>query len=196
MIDLWNVLPVHPTKQYETRHLKDIERIVVHCTDVEGWTPQRLNDYDLSPNHISKTGCPTCTYHDYMQIGGVWNHMVDYDVKTWHAGPLWNKSSVAVALEFKPDQGHNPDESMMNTLIEYLAMSCLFLGISPRMVVGHRELLDTGYIIDKNGHKRLKKTCPGLEIDLDALRDDVMAYIGANEAGILAGTGDPFMRLT
>lgn len=195
MVDLWGKLPLNATKGFTTRRLKDVECLVVHCTDVEGWTPQRLNEYDIGPNHISKTGCPTCTYHDYIRIGGEWYHMVDYDVRTWHVGK-WNKTSIGVALEFKPDKDHNPDPDMMNTLIEYLATACLFLGLAPRTIVGHRELEGTGYILDESGHLRLLKTCPGLEIDLDKLRELVMAYIGEHEERILAGSGESFVRVT
>ena len=46
----------------------------------------------------------------------------------------------------------------------------------PDSVVGHRELKGTGWVLFK-GSKKLRKTCPGIHVDLDLLRTNVSKYM-------------------
>ena len=43
------------------------------------------------------------------------------------------------------------------------------LGVDPDMILGHRELPGTGYKIIR-GIKRLRKTCPGLLVNMSQVR--------------------------
>jgi len=47
---------------------------------------------------------------------------------------------------------------------------CLYLKIYPKDVIGHREVPGMWTWIGK-GSKKYKKTCPGMKVDLDKLRE-------------------------
>ncbi len=180
--DLTVCLPCHPIKKPNKRKLSDIKRIVLHCTD---WvvTPEKLTEYDLGPNHISSTGCPSPTYSWMIDKEGTIFKMVDETVITWHVG-TWNPSSVGVALSYRTDPAFESDKNlkpapdrvptlaMMQNCIELLVQLCIDLKVPPTEVVGHRELPGTGFSWVKD-HKVLRKTCPGRAIDMDNLRKDI-----------------------
>jgi len=192
VIDLWNTLPVNPSRKYTTRRYKDIEYIVVHCIDAEDWTAQKLNNFctgiDCTPDDFSDDlkyprHEPTCSYHDYFRQDGTWYHMVDYHVKTWHVG-RWNRKCIGVALEYIPRPNHYPSDPMMQTLVEYLAIAIFCLSISPQKIIGHREVPGT------------PKECPGKLINLDDLRESVNEYVRENRDRVLASNPQPFRRMT
>jgi hypothetical protein len=187
--DLWNSGPnvrnfepfakVHSTKLPKIRQLSDIERIVIHCTVADNWTTEQLIDYDLGPNHISSTGLPVASYSDIIFKGGNIDHVVDYTKETWHVGN-WNYTSLGIALMFDPgpNDQKKPSDKMYSAMIHHVSLLAMGLNFTPDKVVGHRELKDTGWII-KDGKKQLRKTCPGLSIDLDIVRQDVAFYMQA-----------------
>lgn len=53
--------------------------------------------YDLGPNHIFRSGCPTCTYHFYVDQQGEVDHAVSVYLKTIHAG-VQNSNSIAICI--------------------------------------------------------------------------------------------------
>ncbi len=203
MIDLWNKLPLNPTKKFKTRRLFQLEYIIVHAISAENWTPQKLNalctGVDATPDDFTDDlkdmrNEPTCSYHDYIRADGTLYHIVDYHIRTWHVGN-WNTKCIGVALEYKPKLNKGPSEAMMATLKNYLAMACLYLSIDPRKIRGHRELEGTGWYLRK-GKKVLRKTCPGMKIDLSLLRDDVMGMIEGIEEITSKDSIKPFLRFT
>lgn len=190
--DLTKSLPVHKTKKPSIR--KVIKRLVVHTTDWET-TPQRLAEYDIGPNHISQTGCPTITYTYLIGRAGEVFKTTNHEVVTWHVGN-WNSSSLGIALLYKTDPAfekavadgkprpkvdprHLPSKEQMESLEKLLLKLCLDLKIPPTKVMGHRELAGTGHILNSKGSKVLRKTCPGMGIDLDVLRYNVTCKVQA-----------------
>lgn len=179
-------LPVHPTKKPDKRKLSSIQKIVVHTTDWEV-DPVRLAQYDIGPNHISNTGCPTATYHYYINQAGEVSKLVNEDIVTWHAAGH-NTNSVAICLAYKtdpqfesgkkkrPDPTKIPTAEMRAALQGLLVELCIRLAVSPTQIFGHRELFGTGFIFLK-GHKALRKTCPGMTIDLGLLRINVIVEL-------------------
>jgi len=166
--DVRKKLPKHPSKKYKRRPLKKIKRIVVHCDDL-GATVWDVARYDIKPNHLSKTGAPGITYHYFIHKDGNVFYCQDEKVVTWHVANF-NSTSVGVCLSYKATGNDNPPTPEQDeSLIYLLAKLCLSLGIQPTHVVGHRELPGTGYVI-RNGKKVLRKTCPGLAIDLAVVR--------------------------
>lgn len=183
-VDLVDSLPVHPVKRAKTQSV--IKHIIVHTTDGVV-TPQGLAKYDIGPNHISKDGCPSCTYHYLIHQSGGCDKLVGHETVTWHAGP-YNSKSLALALNYKtdsrwesaiaagelelleyPEKGYSPSSKAMNKLRKVLCYLCLEEGVPPTCIYGHRELKGTGWTLHK-GSKRLRKTCPGFAVDLDELR--------------------------
>ena len=184
IIDLTEKLPVHKYKTPD--ELKEITYIVIHT--INGVvTPRGLAKYDIGPNHISKTGCPTFTYHYFLRRDGEINQTVNHNIVTWHAGK-WNEKSLAVALNYKldkewekkayagtavsdlpPNKNNAPSKEMMDSLYNLLVELCLAENISPINIRGHRELKGTGWTF-KKGSKVLRKHCPGMSINLDSVR--------------------------
>jgi len=178
-IDLTEELVRHPTKVYKKRALSKIKRVVVHTTD---WTttPQRIAEYDIEPNHISETGCPAITYHDMIGSDGQLYHTLPYEEVSWHVG-MWNPGSLGIALTYrcsnkKGEDVYGPKRKLLHTLETRCGDICLKFGLTPDKVVGHRELKGTGWTMFK-GSKRLRKTCPGLKVDLDIVRRNVARYM-------------------
>lgn len=172
-------LPTNPRIVPKHRDPSSIKLIVVHTTDAD-WTIEELNQYDINPNHISSKGAPgASTYHEVLTKDNILNILVSPDVVTWHAGG-YNRKSYAIALMYvatipgKPNENYPLPEGMLTNLERALLRLCLRWKLDPADAVrGHRELHGTGFIFVK-GHKRLRKTCPGLQLDLDQLRANVI----------------------
>jgi hypothetical protein len=175
--DLSKKLPRHPTRKYPTRKLSDIKGIVVHCTD-NYWDVWELARRDITPgktNPVSSRGCPECTYHSFITKEGKIYRTVDYTKSSWHAAG-YNAKTVSTCIQYLATGNKEaPPKVQMEALYNHLADEAVTLKIVPDklLIRGHRELKGTGYLIDRGGHKRLKKTCPGLLVDLDALRLEV-----------------------
>jgi len=181
-IDIVDELPRHETKTYERRSDTEIGLLVVHTTD---WDTdvETVVEYDIGPNHISKTGCPGSTYHEFiMPDGTIYKALWDVEI-AWHAGNH-NRKSYAVALmyrctkkgaKYNADQ-HAPDKNAMLSLQCRLGDLCLKYGLDPDAVRCHRELKGTGWFWQK-GSKRLRKSCPGHKVDMDLLRTNVTKYM-------------------
>lgn len=165
-----NELPRHPTRKYKRRNLKDIKTFVVHCTDGKHDTPRSVAEYHISPGcHISPEGIPAIAYSFFIMPNGIVYQTLAYEEISWHVGN-WNKSCLGIVLAYK-DEGNLPPQEQYDALIKLLKYLMNELNIDE--VVGHRELEGTGYIINKYGQKDLLKTCPGMSIDLDQLREDI-----------------------
>jgi len=178
-VDLSFSLARHQTKRYGHRDLHKIKRIVVHTTD---WatSPKRIAEYDIEPNHISKTGCPAITYHEMIGVNGEPYKTLSYEEVSWHVG-IWNTSSVGIALCYKctnkkGEDVYKPKKALLKTLHARCGEMCLKFGLTPDRVVGHRELKGTGWILYK-GSKKLRKTCPGIHMNLREVRKDVARYM-------------------
>lgn len=172
IVDLTKSAPVHPTKKAKTRRLKDIKRIVWHTTDCN-WSIEKLITYDLGPNHIDKTGCPTCTYNEVVMPDGSLVMIVPWDIVTWHVG-YWNPGSLAIALMYEvKNDTVGPSPAQYKTICDRTALMLRQLELPIDSVVGHRELKDTGWLPGAKGSRILRKTCPGLALDMDKARWDI-----------------------
>lgn len=220
-IDLSKELRRHPTKQYKVRKdLAGIKRIVIHTSD-RNWTIDQLVKYDVDGqltywqelevlpdgsvnaeertevNQISATGLPAVTYHDIIMSDGTIYHTLPYREISWHAGG-YNTASLAVALMYgctdpitKRDT-YGPTAKALKSLQCHLGVLCLDLGLTPDKIVGHRELQGTGWFLNSQGSKRLRKTCPGMQVNLDELRANIAKYmqVQLKLAGIYTGEVD------
>lgn len=104
------------------RELSDCERIIIHCTatDSPAWdNPEACINYDLNANHISRSGCPTATYHFYVNKQGQVFQLVSMNLYTWNAAG-YNKDSVAVCINHGAVK-NNVTEEQYDALIETLA---------------------------------------------------------------------------
>lgn len=170
--DIRSTIPKHKTRKWSKQ--KNVKRIGVHTTASDNQDPNKTARYHSTPspdNHISEKGAPGLCYHDFITKVGVVYHCNDYDDVTWHWG-MWNTNSVGVCLAYRGQDGEDPPEEMMQALREHLVILCLYLKVYPQDIYGHREV-PSMYTILGNGSKKYKKTCPGMAIDLDELRDTV-----------------------
>jgi len=159
-------------------------------------------------NSISTHNCPTLTYHYLINQSGECFKCVDHTVVTWHAGNH-NSKSLAVSLNYKADSkwekavqlgvgtdlpkssDNVPSKKAIEKLGNLLRSLCLQECVPPTKIFGHRELKGTGWTLQK-GSKRLRKTCPGMSLDLDLLRQEVAAklQITMQTSGIYGGEID------
>lgn len=181
IIDIQDQLPVHKTKRWKRR--KKIKRIVVHTSASDNQDPFKTARYHIhAPNHISKTGCPTLAYHDFITKAAEVFRCNDYWSWTWHAG-LWNKTSIGVVMAF--DGKHQaPAPLQYAVMLEHVTNLCFRFKVLPKMVRGHREAPGMVSFFG-NGSKKYKSVCPGMAINLDVMRD----HITKNVQIVLAAEG-------
>ncbi len=187
-LDISSELPRQKDNSYKRRARSAIKRIVIHTTD---WvtTPEKVAAYDIRPftiykgkkiwNHISKKGCPAITYHEMCSSTQLWKTL-DWEEISWHVGN-WNGGSLGIAMNYKCTMPGSkaqkaPPPDMVKIVQTRCGDICLELGLTPDKVVGHRELFGTGWSWEK-GSKRLRKSCPGLQVNLNHMRWNVAAYM-------------------
>lgn len=189
--DIRNTIPKHKTRKWSKQ--TSVKRIGVHATASDNQDPNRTALYHVTPssqNHISAQGAPGLCYHDFIDKAGLVYHCNDYDNIVWHWG-MWNTNSVGVVLAYKGAAKEVPPDVMMESLKEHLVVLCLYLKVYPENIFGHREV-PSMYTVLADGTRRYKKTCPGMGIDLDVLRDSVtrMLQTRLTEEGLYDGDID------
>ena len=164
--DIRDKLPTHLSKKYLQRELKDIKKIILHCDDLDK-TVYEIAEWDLQPNPISSTGCPSITYSYFIEKDGKAYYSSDVRNITWHVGNH-NKESLAICLQYKATGNPNPPPVVqLEAAYDVITRLCLWLGVEPTSIFGHRELKGTGWFYDRNGKVKYRKSCPGWKIDLD-----------------------------
>jgi N-acetyl-anhydromuramyl-L-alanine amidase AmpD len=170
--DIRDRLPINPRLQPRLRRPSDIDRLVLHCTDAApDWGAMECARYDIGPNHISSQGCPTITYTYFVNADGRVQQCLSHTVVSWHVGD-WNYRSLGIVLAYRATGNSAPPPAVqLQAAAELFARLCQTLNLKPNgNVVGHRELPGTGYHLDAQGRKILRKECPGLLVDLDEFR--------------------------
>jgi hypothetical protein len=67
--------------------------------------------------------------------------------------------------------GEYASEAQRAALQEHLVRLCLYLKVLPKNVIGHREVPGMFTILGK-GSVKYKKTCPGMSVDLNLVREE------------------------
>lgn len=182
-IDLRGVNKINHTMKIPTRLTANIRRIVFHCTDASGWSPQRLNDFFLNERKF-----PTCGYHHYVMADKVYQ-MVSPLVVSYHAAGH-NSDTISFSIDYDATRAEKLnipiDPKVYDNAVKTAMYLCLKYKIYPQNIFGHRELFGTGFLWINNDHKsmQLVKTCPGLKIDLDLFRHVVTKGI-QNDLGLV-----------
>lgn len=141
-------------KDYK-RSVSEINEVIIHCTatDTPRWdNPLACIDYDLGQNHISDNGCPTATYHFYINKQGKIYQLVSMNYKTWNCKGR-NNGSVAVCINHGAKK-ENVSAEQFNALIDSVKYIFQFMEWSldedevRRRVKFHR-------------HYNSGKSCPG-----------------------------------
>ena len=177
--DIRDKLPRHKTKKWVHRSIKGVKYIVVHTTGSINQDPFKTNAYHISPNHISKTGCPRLCYADYIAyhkgFTGSDECIVyrcnNYTEKTWQSGSPMNGMSVGVVIAYNGEEDHLESNKYI-IAVEHVARLCIELNVSTDKVIGHREVSWYLSLIGKQS-KKVRKSCPGTYFDCDKFRGDV-----------------------
>jgi len=99
------------------RDMMNIQEVILHCTatDSEDFeNPMALIKYDLSPNHISKKGCPFATYHFYVNKTGEIFQLLSMQYFTWHCKGH-NQYSLSVCMNHGGKKDNITDEQFSAT---------------------------------------------------------------------------------
>lgn len=145
------------------RSLDEIEEIIIHCTanDTEAWNdPRCCIRYDLAPNHISNRGCPTATYHFYINKPGNVYQLVTCQIETMNCAGH-NKHSVAVCIHHGAVTNNVTPEQMQS-----LAEVILYIFGLLEWQISYRSLTHrVRFHRDYNPHK----SCPGNVVYADLI---------------------------
>jgi N-acetyl-anhydromuramyl-L-alanine amidase AmpD len=172
LVDIRKTIPRHPTRKWKTR--TNVTHVVVHTTGSSNQDPAKTAAYHISvgkQNHISALGCPGLAYADFITKDGTVYHCNSYTDITWHAS-LYNSRSIGVVMAFEGQNGDMPLPPQYEALLSHLVILCLYIGILPQNIIGHREVPGMMTILG-NGSKRYRKSCPGMAIDLDLMRKQI-----------------------
>lgn len=172
ILDLTDSLPRHAARKFSRRNVEEIDHLVIHCTDNDKWGPEETAGYHISPNcHISKGGCPAICYTFFIRSDGRIFQTLVLEEVGWHAGPKMNRRGLGIVIQYRAtDAEEPPNDDIMESLMELLKLLKAQLGIKTANIIGHREVLSSGYKVVK-GKKVLLKECPGMLIDLNQIRD-------------------------
>ena len=156
-------MPFHPRKTWKRR--KRVDRIVVHTTASENQDPKKTARW-----HIKGNGWPGIGYHDFINKDGIVHRCNNYMDMTWHTKG-WNRTGIGVALAYRGQSGEPPHPTQYTALIDHLSVLCLDFRILPKDCYGHREAPKMRFW--SRGRWKFRKTCPGMGINLGAMRGQV-----------------------
>lgn len=166
--DISAVLPI--SRDPQRRDVAEIDTIVLHCTAMPGWNVWDTARYHTGPNHICAGGCPTIAYAYFVEEDGLLYRCLPHGVRSWHVGP-WNDRAIGVCMAYEAGE-EPPPRVQLEAAAEMCAALAAELGLPPDRVLGHRELLGTGYVLE-DGKSVQRKECPGLVVDMDEFRQTV-----------------------
>lgn len=151
VIDIIAQLPMHPTRKYRRRGLKEIKRIVLHHSATDTGTPEAFARY-----HVEKLGWPGIAYTYVVGRDGTVYRCQEDSTISYHAAGA-NKDSLGVCMVGNFDN-YEPSMQQLRAAMDLLQWLCGKYGLGIKAVIGHREVPGT------------KKSCPGKRINMDKLR--------------------------
>lgn len=173
-VDNFNDSP-YSNKNYDVddykRGLSQIDKIIIHCTatDSEKWDdPIACISMDIKPNSgnpaLPKKGCPSATYHYYVNKKGDIDQLVSLNIWTMNCKG-YNHESVAICINHGATEDNITDEQY-SSLIDAI---CHVI-----------DVLDFPYAKDEIEdylffHRDFNKgkSCPGYFIKKENVIDDV-----------------------
>lgn len=151
VVDMVEQLPKHPRKRYKERPLSDISMVVVHHSATREGSPEAFARY-----HVETNGWPGIGYHYVIARDGTVYKTNKASTVSYHASG-YNARSIGVCLVGNFDQERPPAEQM-EALVELVRGLMAAFAVPVERVIGHREVPGT------------RKSCPGRNVDMDALR--------------------------
>ncbi|MCT4637438.1 MAG: N-acetylmuramoyl-L-alanine amidase [Bacteroidales bacterium] len=143
IVDRIDQLPWHPNRVWQKREISSIKKIIIH-QELGNSNVKGVNKYHISPNHISKRGCPHFCYHFGIEKDGTIIQANSLKDITWHA-TNHNSNSVGIMLvgNFKGkgyDLGVSGPNNDQLKALEFLVKGLLSdLDLSYNNVYGHSD---------------------------------------------------------
>lgn len=145
---------IEPNLQFtnELIPLKSIERLIIHHTEKYGWDINRTHHH-----HINKNGWDGIGYNYFIESDGTIKKGRGINVGAHAYG--FNFNSIGICIN-----GNYDFEFLDSVVRDSLYKLCVFL--IKKYDLAHKDVY---------GHKECKseKTCPGLNIDMDLIRNEL-----------------------
>lgn len=151
------------------RKIEDLEEVIIHCTaaGTSPWeNPLTCIKYDLGPNHISRSGLATATYHYYVNQKGECFQLVSMEMQTAHCIGQ-NERSVAICINHNGFDSSEITPELYETLVKTIChvfdmcdWGYDYYGVSERLIF-HRNYSN--------------KACPGMLEQSKLINDTVNA---------------------
>jgi len=154
--------PQHPTKRWRKRDPGRITAIIVHCSG----GGSRYTADGIALDHIAR-GWPTAAYHELIMEDGEVQILNPVDAWTYHTG-AGNKRWYSVCLRHTGNAVSWPTADQLAALINRLIALAFDMELPPKKILGHREVL---WIWRLAGKKVKMKDCPGVNVDMDWIRE-------------------------
>jgi N-acetylmuramoyl-L-alanine amidase len=154
-MEVFNLINALPTGKgrYKLRSVSKIDSIIIHHSATTSGSPQAFAHY-----HVAVNGWPGISYHYVIgQDGAIFKCQPATSI-TWHAKGA-NGHGLGICLVGNFDT-QKPTEKQLAALV-WLCRTCLQAYPTIRHILGHREVPGT------------KKSCPGKNVDMDALRETI-----------------------
>ena len=168
-----NLLKWHPTRRWSTRELSRINKIIIH-QELGNSPVKNVNNYHISPNHISPKGCPHFCYHFGIEENGKVIQANEFSHITWHTK---GQNSVSIGIMLVGDfagPGHNtetvePKPEQIKSLKELITSLQKDFNLTNQDVFGH--------------YHYGKPACPGFIIqeEIEKIRNDLSAIPSAGK---------------
>lgn len=147
-VDVTRYLPKHPTRMYRSRHLGNIDSIVIHHSATEGGDPWAFARYHVSKDY------PGIAYHSVIMPDGLRFKTNHDSTISWHT-QNFNSTSLGIVLVGNLSES-TPTNHQKLALFDELMLYGRAYKINPTKVYGHREHFETG--------------CPGANISMEDIR--------------------------
>ncbi|QSF45050.1 peptidoglycan recognition protein family protein [Paenibacillus tianjinensis] len=134
--------------------LQDVDSIIVHHTEEEGWDIHRTHAYHQDTMNWSGIG-----YNFFIEAPGVADGQIRSG-RGYHVGAHTlgrNETSIGVCMSGNMDL-HHPSKRQMDSLLRLCRYLMDRYKLSPEDVVGHREVAG------------VTKSCPGSHVDMNWIR--------------------------
>ncbi|MFC1975708.1 peptidoglycan recognition family protein [Chloroflexota bacterium] len=138
MQNITQQLKHHPTLQYGSRPLNQIDRIVIHHTAL----PPTVGTERIARHRVDTQGWPAIGYHYFITGEGQIQQTNELTTICYHAGDQYNP--VAIGLAFAGDFTNAiPSPIQMDAGAQLIAWLIQELNLSPEAVYGYKELVVT-----------------------------------------------------
>jgi hypothetical protein len=135
--NITNQLKRHPSQQFPTRPLSQIQRIIIHHTAI----PPTVGAERIAIHRVDKQGWPGIGYHYFITGEGVIQQTNELTTQSTHAGSY---DPVAIGICFAGDFTNTiPTRAQLDAGAQLIAWLLSQFGLTIEAVSGYKELVVT-----------------------------------------------------